>query len=227
MSSPIVAPLLSRRELLLAAASVPLAACSQTPTLELVRDTMAVTLGTGDGYPRTRQQVEDTPYAQLGVRIGRGSRGIMVLSQQQGDELQWLSANRIMLSVIHSRIVKTVGLPTDLTGSQSFGPDLLQQYDHTRPDRPLERLRRSVDAGTRFGISVTSDFTIEGTETITILDQTVETMRVREDFQSSDRQWRQTNRYWLSLRSALAWRSVQHVTPGQPPIELEVLKRPA
>lgn len=222
-----LAPLTRRGFLAAGAAAVAAAGCSHTPTLQLVKDSFSLTGASASAYPRTREQVEAAPYAQLGARIGNGARGIMVLSAQQGDDLQWLSANRIMLVTRRGRIVKTVGLPTDLSGCALYGPDLLDQYRFEAPAAPVAILRRSIDIGAAFGISVQSKFTVEGDESITILDQTFDTVRIREDMESTDRKWRHPNRYWLSKRSALAWRSLQYVSPDMPPIEMEILKRPA
>ncbi|MDB5968947.1 MAG: hypothetical protein JWQ90_1397 [Hydrocarboniphaga sp.] len=218
---------LTRRSFLVAAGTAAVAGCSQTPSLQLVKDSFSLVGPSGSAYPRSRAQVEAAPYAQLGVRIGNGSRGIMVLAEKSGDDLQWLSANRIMLVTRHGRIVKTVGLPTDLSGCVLFGPDLLEQYNFAAPAAPSGMLRRSIDIGAAFGIPVQSKFTVEGDESISILDQSFDTLRIREDMESSDRKWRHPNRYWLSKRSPMAWRSLQHISPDMAPIELEVLKRPA
>ncbi|WP_428313212.1 YjbF family lipoprotein [Hydrocarboniphaga sp.] len=220
-------PALTRRKLLAAAAAAVASGCSQTPTLQLVKDSFSLVGPQGSAYPRTREQVDALPYAQLGVRIGSGARGIMVLAEKNGDDLQWLSANRIMLLTRRGRIVRTVGLPTDLSGCALYGPDLLEQYNFEAPAAPASVLRRSIDIGSAFGIPVQSKFTIEGEETITILDQKIDSLRIREDLDSSDRKWRKPNRYWLSKRSALIWRSLQYVTPNDAPLELEILKRPA
>jgi hypothetical protein len=220
-------PPLTRRKLLVAAGAAVATGCSQTPTLQLVKDSFSLVGPSGSAYPRTREQVDATPYAQLGVRIGNGARGIMVLAEKNGDDLQWLSANRIMLVTRRGRIVRTVGLPTDLSGCALYGPDLLAQYNFEAPAAPSGVLRRSIDIGSAFGIPVQSKFTVEGEETITILDQKIDTVRIREDLDSSDRKWRKPNRYWLSKRSALVWRSLQYVSPDDAPIELELLKRPA
>jgi len=222
LSSP-----LTRRSFLATGGAGLAVGCSQTPSLQLVKESFSLLAPSDSTYPRTRQQIDAATYAQLGVRIGNGTRGIMVLAEKKGEDLQWLSANRIMLLTRRGRIVKTVGLPTDLSGCELFGADLLEHYDFAAPAVPSGILRRRIDIGSAFGIPVQSRFTLEGDETITIVDQRIETVRVREDLDSPDRKWRHPNRYWLSKRSAMAWRSLQYISPDMAPIEMEVLKRPA
>jgi hypothetical protein len=218
---------LTRRSFLTVAGAGLVVGCTDTSSLQLVKDSFSLVGPTGSAYPRTRQQVDELAYAQMGVRVGNGARGIMVLAEVQGDELQWISANRIMLKTRRGRIMRSVGLPEDLSDCRLFGPDLLDQYHFDKPNAPLETLRRNIDVGSKFGISILSKFTVEGSETVTILDQKFDTIRVREDQQSDGAKWQHPNRYWLSLRSPLAWRSIQYISPSMAPIEMEMLKRPA
>jgi hypothetical protein len=49
---------------------------------------------------------------------------------------------------------------------------------------------------------------------------------VREELDVPEWRWRVVNRWWLSRQSTLAWRSEQHLTPDQPALRIEMLKRP-
>ena len=82
-----------------------------------------------------------------------------------------------------------------------------------------------VEPGQQPPVAVVSRFEIEGEERIDILGQSLDTIRIREDLDSKTWRWRVSNRWWLSRESRLAWRSIQHITPDQPPLHIEVLKR--
>lgn len=215
-----------RRRLLLGALPFALAGCAQDSTLGMLRDSFAATVGGDEAYPRTRQQVDDLAYAQLGVRIGRGGRGIMVLNEIRGDDLYWISANRILLVTRKGRIVRTVGFPSDLLGTRLFGQDLLDAYDFEHPQIDGLETSRSIDTAAAHGETVRARFRVDGSETLTILDRPFETLRVLEEAHYGANRWKATNLYWLSKRSALIWQSRQFVVDGSPAIELQLLKRP-
>ena len=220
-------PGLTRRNLLLGTGSLLATACSQTPSLSLVKDSFSVAFPNSSDYPRTREQVEALPYAQLAVRIGSGSHGIMVLNKKSGDDLYWLSANRVLLVTRKGRLVRTVGLPVDLLGARVRDRDLLDHYNPDKPEIDGFETTVTVDIGTSYGAILKSRYRVEGSETIQILGETYDTLRVREEIDCESWSWRANNIHWLSKRSPMIWRSRQNLFKGQPPIELEILKRPA
>lgn len=220
-------PVLTRRKLLLGAGTLLAGGCAQTPSLSLVRDSFSAAFPDSSAYPRTREQVDGLPYAQLGVRVGSGGRGIMVLNQQVERDLYWVSANRMLLVTRGGRVVRSVGLPTDLLSARAQGPDLLELYQPERPAIDGLETTQSIDTGTTYGVILKSRYQVEGSETIQILGQSYDTLRVREDVRSDLWRWSASNTHWLSKRSPLIWRSRQHLMPGQPALELELLKRPA
>ena len=216
----------TRRRLLLGSASVLLAGCDSTPSLSLVKDSFSVAFPDSSAYPRSREQVDAQPYAQLGVRIGGGARGIMVLSEKRADELYWISANRVLLVTRKGRIVRTVGLPTDVLGTRIETRDLLDYYDPEHPQIDGLETALSIDVGNAYGAKILSRYHVEGSETITVLGESYDTLRVREQLSCDSWSWRATSMHWLSKRSAMMWRSRQSLAKGLPPIEFETLKRP-
>lgn len=218
-----------RRSLLAALGLGTLSACGATPTLDLAADALKLAFSGSSAYPRTRDEVEALPYAQLGIRQGNGPRGILVLADRVHDQLHWISSDRVLVATRGHRIVKTVGLERDISVTRLFGPDLLERYDLSPESINGLEVRSLTDIGgiKRFDVTMASRYKVEASEAIDILGQTVDCLRVREDVSSEALGWRQVNHHWLSKRSALAWRSRQHVAPGQYPLEFELLKRPA
>lgn len=224
---------LSRRRLLISAGTIGLlGGCSQMKGLKLFQETLNAARAKPEGadrYPRSRAEVDALPYAQLGVRIGDGQRGIMVLAEQRQDQNLWLSANRLLLVTEGNRIARTDGLRKDLRAFDGLASDPFARgvADPASLDGHALSWNVTVRPGDQTRVPVESTLSLEGEETIEILDRSYRTIRVREDLSVAAWRWRSTNRFWLSTRSPLAWRSVQQFHPDQPAIEIEVLKRAA
>ncbi len=209
----------SRRNLLAAGATVLLGGCSNLGTLDLLSQTFGeIDKGKGADYPRTREEVDALPYAQLGVSRGEGPRAILALADAVGEELVWVSSDRVL---------RTTGLRSDFARTVLQGPDLWDRY----PAMPaasdqLERVVQ-VEPGEHPSVHMLSRFAAEQEERIDIMGRAVDTLRVVEDVDVPEWRWKARNTWWLSRQSPLAWRSVQYLTPDQPPLHIEMLKRPA
>lgn len=224
---------LARRRLLLATASgsLLLSGCQAFRSLSLFGETLGESRSDRqpDRYPRSRSEVDALPYAQLGVRIGEGAPGIMVLVSVQRGYCHWSSADRLQLSMGGNRIVAARGFGQDLeqVSLPSGDPFELGLDDPQR----LDGLHFSRELQPRPGpdgrVTAYSRVHVEAPETLDLLDFKVNTLRVREELTVPAWQWRAENRFWMSFRSPLAWRSVQHLRPGGAPLRLDMLKRPA
>lgn len=224
------APCIGRRSLLAAGASLLLAGCANTGTLGLARQTFAlVGKGKGADYPRTRQEIEALPYAQLGLARGDGPRAVLVLADATGEELSWVSSDRVQVVTQRNRVIRTTGLLSDLARTVLRGPDLWDLYQPERGEMGSAVVERQVriEPGERAPVQMISRFEVEGEERIEVLGQAIDTLRVGENVDVPDWRWKVRNTWWLSRETRIAWRSVQHLTPDQPPLHLEMLKRPA
>jgi hypothetical protein len=215
---------------ILGGAGLLLAGCSSMSGPNLARETLAlVGQGRGADYPRTRAEIDALPYAQLGFAQGEGPRAVFVLAHAQGEELSWVSANRVQIVTVRNRIVRTTGLRSDLGRTEIGHADLWDLYspDQGRVREGELHWRVQFEPGREAPVAMRSRFVVEGEESLDILGERIDTLRVREDVDVAQWRWQASNRWWLSRQSALAWRSVQHLVPDQPPLVLEVLKRPA
>ncbi len=224
------APCVARRNLLAAGAGLLLAGCSNTGTLGLARQTFAmVGKGKGAEYPRTRQEIEALPYAQLGLARGEGPRAVLVLADATGEELSWVSSDHVQVVTQRNRVIRTTGLLSDLARTVLRGPDLWDLYQPARGEMgsAVAERRVRIEPGEHAPVQMISRFEVEGAERIEILGQAIDTLRVGETVDVPDWRWNVRNTWWLSRETRIAWRSVQHLTPDQPPLHLEMLKRPA
>jgi hypothetical protein len=217
-------PVLHRRRFLEAMAILPIAACTTSPVLtSVLRNARIAAVGFPDA-PVTRAQVDALPYASVFARIGKGPRSLLVLAEADPPELRWLSADNAMLVTRSGRIVKTAGLPDDLSGTRfPRGGDMV--------GRPAGELTgglqtRLIDLKSRFqyGTPVSSYFTIDGHEQISILEQSHETLRVSEQNHCPQLDWKFNNTWWIDPATGFVWKSLQWLTPDMPVFEMAVLK---
>lgn len=219
---------ISRRSLLLAGlGSTILGACASAPTESVLAGFIKPDPAS---YPWTRGEVDALPYAQLCARYGKEPAVALVLGEISGGTQHWHAGADTMIAIQGARVVETRGLKRDLVKSLPEGTDPLASY--TPQNGGLGgtvRVARRVDIRTpklvHRNAEVIASLSVEGEETIDILERRYKTLRVREDFRSDDLQWQASNTYWLSQYSPMAWKSIQHLAPGAPPLTLEVLKK--
>jgi hypothetical protein len=179
----------------------------------------------GDDLHLTRADIDRIPYASLAVRMGDGPQVLVVLGRYDGDRLDWISAQSEVIVTRRGRLVKTYGLPQDLTQTVFLTADPVGQ-----PSRALaaghQCLRTiDVDPGHHDGMVVTSRFEKIGDEAIEILGDRVATELWREVGAAPDVAWEFDNRYWIDPGSGYVWKSRQAATPSLPPLEITVYRR--
>jgi hypothetical protein len=201
-----------------------LAGCAHIPLLSIAGQTLGFGL---PDYPVTRADVDLSPYAFIAVRLGRAPRATLALAYYDGADRQWMAGNEVMLVTREGRLVRTVGLPEDLGGTTGLaGSDPLAAGLHRLKDEAGPMVKYvDLPGRNQYGTAVTLRYVREGEEAIEILEQTHQTVRVREEFTAG--KWTGTNLYWADATTGFVWKSVQHVAPDLPPLEIEVLKPPA
>jgi hypothetical protein len=172
----------------------------------------------------TREQAAAIPYASLGYRLNGGPENLLVLATDTSGELLWTSAAHIVLLTHDGRILRTVGLPHDISGvSPMMGNSL------PPPSAVLKGAFTSVrtvdfpDSGS-YSVPINCEMKIVGDEAIAILGQAIPTRRADESCKSSG--WSFKDSYWLDPGSGFVWRSLQHLTPKGDTIETEILRPP-
>jgi hypothetical protein len=169
-----------------------------------------------------KDYVEKLPYATMLTRIGKGPRSLMVLAEKNGNDLSWIAADRTVLITRHGRILRTAGLPKNLTGTRF-------QIDDPLPglfSAPPLSILRYVDFKERnhYGIVVESRFVRESTEPVTVFDTAFACVRYVEHNRCATLDWSFDNYYWLDARSGLVRKTVQTVSPDVPAIEMVITK---
>ena len=180
----------------------------------------------GDDLHLTRADVDRIPYASLAVRMGDGPQVLLILGRYDGDKLDWISGQNEVLVTERGRVVRTYGLPQDLTNTTFHGADPVGQ-----PSAAIAAARQclrtvDVDPGHHDGIAVASQFEKVGDETIGILGESHPTELWRERGNAPQIDWEFVNLFWIDPESGYVWKSRQAATPSLPPIET-IVYRPA
>jgi len=220
-----MSPLLSRRSLLAGIGGLFVSGCTSRAAVE-----NWVFNAKPNQYPYTRAESDSFPYAQLAAQFGTRPKAALVLASLEGSIEKWASSDEVTVSLQHGRVISTEGLDEDLTRTETLGFDPLSAYQPGQGalgGSSAKLIDFRTETLLHRNARIESQWFSEGTETIEILGRSYDTLRIREDFQSGDLGWQGSNRYWLSQRYALVWRSIQHLAPGVEPLTLEVLKRAA
>jgi hypothetical protein len=181
-------------------------------------------LGFKDPPAVSREEAAAIPYSSIGYRIGNSGQRLLVLASQTGRTFLWTSSSRVVIVTEGGRITKTAGLPWNLASTVLIGGDPATDFN-----QPLSgtanRLLDFPDL-TRFGIAISSTFTSTEPETIPILGQPLETVRIVEDCVCDDFGWHFQNSYWIDRDSKFIWRSEQHTHPKLDALKLEIFRPP-
>lgn len=177
----------------------------------------------------SREQIAALPYASLGVQVGSSPKAVVVLAKYDGEDLQWVSSDRVVLVTRKGRLIRTVGLAQDLTGVQFQAGDVLSNWGVHPLAGAVARYARRIDVmpGDAFNVLVECELAVGTPEEITILGRPRMTRRLREQMRVPLWDWTAENLFWVDPDSGYVWRSRQVYSPRVPPIAMEVLKRPA
>jgi hypothetical protein len=174
----------------------------------------------------SRQTAAAIPYASMGYRLNGGDEALLVLATGTDDSQLWTAASHVVLQTRGGRITQTVGLPHDLGGLGS-------QQNAALP--PLAAALQAPFSSGRladfpqlaaYGVPVACITSARRQENISILGQSIATMRVDESCNSSSLNWRFVNSYWLDTKTGFAWRSLQHISPDGETVETEIFRPP-
>jgi len=174
----------------------------------------------------TPAQAAAIPYASLGYSVGDENERLLVLATAANGEEMWTSASHVVLTMRGSRVVRTVGLPHDLSGTMTgSSQDLPPLAAALKAPYRSVRLIDFPDLSA-YGVQVLCTTTAKGPEQVTVLGTTIATQRVDEQCRSAQLDWSFTNSYWLDPQTGMAWRSRQFIHPKLDGLDIEIFRPP-
>lgn len=219
---------LSRRSFLVSGLTLPLAACELPYGLDMktVKTAAAVAVGLEDPPGITVEQAAKVPFASMGLRIGHSGERMLVLATDNHGERLWTSSERQALITRNGRIIKTAGLPWNLSNMRFPGGDpLVTGLQNPFPQYAVLRLADFKDIH-RYDVAITGHLERKGLKMITILGAELPTLMVVEHCQCEVVDWEFTNIFWVDRDSGFVWRSTQSIHPNLPPFTINMLRPP-
>jgi hypothetical protein len=163
------------------------------------------------------------PYASIAVSIKNNRKALLVLSKVDQGELHWMSADRGVLVTRNGRLIRTVGMPENLAGTEFIGADFFEEAGSLDGFASPRKRLIDISPGNRFGMVVEASLVRGPKEIVTINKRQYETVRLVEKCVVPQLSWEFQNVYWMD-DLGMIWRSIQHTVPGSPAIEMEVTK---
>lgn len=221
---------ISRRAALIAAATPPiLSCCSSSPNSDTPSFTRFLFHSTdmfAIGRSVTLNEVTSTPFASLGMRVGSGAQTLLILATRSAQSTVWTGGPHIALEMQSGRVIRTVGLPHNLSGIAFPAPDPLAAG--LRDLRAPTSASRTVDFADRdsFGDEVDSTIAVSGSAVIDILGTRLTTIHALEQCSCASLDWTFTNEFWAGSQDGRMWRSVQFIHPELDALEIELFRPP-
>ena len=213
---------MQRRNFLgLIAASAALGGCTNS----VAGRTLATALETSfaDASSFDPDYPDKLPYASMAVSIKNSRKALLVLAKVDQGELHWMSADRGVFVTRNGRLVRTVGMPENLVGTEFLGADFFEEPGVPSASSSPKKRLIDIAPGNRFGMVVEATLSRGPKEVIRISKRQYETVRLVEKCLVPQLSWEFQNVYWMDGQG-MVWKSVQHTVPGASAIEMEVTK---
>ncbi len=174
----------------------------------------------------SREAVATIPYASMGYRLNGGDETILVLATKSDQSELWTAPSHVVFQTSQGRITRTVGLPRDLGGlTPQEGAQLPPLADALKAPFTSRRIADLPQANI-YGLPITCTTLAGRPETIVILGQALIAMRVDENCESRQLNWRFVDNYWLDPKTGYSWRSHQHLSPEGETVDTEIFRPP-
>ena len=195
-----------------------------TPTQQGLEQTVMLAVKGPADVTVTPEQVANLPYASLYARINDGPRIFVVLGYNETGQQKWVTQDQAMLVTQHGRLVKTLGLPSNLADVSNLAQDPLADALHLQNGASWTRMvqwreQENVRAATAISTFQRGDDTV-----LDIAGERVpcrvwhETVRM----ESLGAEWQNT--FWIDNRDGTVLQANQMLAADAFPIAITLLK---
>ena len=195
-----------------------------TPTQKGLEQTVVLAVKGPADITVTNEQVANSPYASLYARVNNGPRIFVVLGYNENGQQKWVTQDQAMLVMQHGRLVKTLGLPSNLDDVSNLAQDPLADALHLQNGASWTRVlqwreHRNVRAATAVSTFQRGDDVV-----LDIAGERVpcrvwlETVRM----ESLDAEWQNT--FWIDNRDGTVLQAEQTLAADAFPIATTLLK---
>ena len=167
---------------------------------------------------------ENLPYASIAVTLKNVPKALLVLAKAEGDDLHWMSSDRSLLVTRKGRLIRTAGLTQNILQTSIVNEDLIAGgVLPTKLQSAKQRKIVDLSPGNRYGMVVESHYSVEKRQVLRILRYEHDTTHITEHCHVPMLSWHFENQFWIDDQGTV-WRSIQHITPEMPSVEIELIK---
>ncbi|WP_277976975.1 YjbF family lipoprotein [Pantoea endophytica] len=199
-----------------------LQACTQTQ--KGLEQTVMLAVNGPDDVTVTDEQVANLPYASLYARINAGPRIFVVLGYNENGQQKWITQDKAMLVMQHGRLIKTLGLPSNLTDVSNLPQDPLADALHLQNGASWTRVVQWREQDKVRAASAVSRFERGDDTVLDIAGERVpcrvwhETVRM----ENLGAEWQNT--FWIDNRDGTVLQANQMLAADAFPVETTILK---
>ena len=195
-----------------------------TPSQQSMVETFSTTLRGAPDVTVADETIQALPYPTMYLRLNEGQRIFVVLGYRENGLDKWLTQDRAMVVTRSGRLVKTVGLNSNLIEVTELERDPLMNASALRSGMEWQRNVRWSEEGERRSARLSSTFSAKGEAVLLIAGQRVDTQVWQESVSTvtPKREWQ--NLFWIEKNTGLVRQSQQMIGAGVVPAEMTLLK---
>lgn len=199
-----------------------LQACTQTQ--KGLEQTVMLAVNGPDDVTVTDEQIASLPYASLYARINEGPRIFVVLGYDENGQQKWITQDKAMLVMQHGRLVKTLGLASNLDDVSNLAQDPLTYPLHLQNNASWTRVVQWREKDRVRAATAVSQFQRGDDAVLNVAGERVpcrvwiETVRM----ESLGAEWQNT--FWIDNRDGAVLQANQMLAADAFPVETTILK---
>ena len=162
-------------------------------------------------YEVTEEIFNDYENSFIKVRFGRGPHAILILAYAEDNVYEWIGADSVKIYTLNGRIVKTVGLNSNIeilrpSDNIFLTSDVYETINLFNPDLISSTIHRSMNSRKA---------------TIKKLGRSIQVNRIEESFDLDLIGWSGVNLYYQNTTTGQIESSEQRIHPRLPTIKIE------
>jgi hypothetical protein len=162
-------------------------------------------------YEVTEEIFNDYENSFIKVRFGRGPHAILILAYAKDNVYEWIGADNVKIYTLNGRIVKTVGLNSNIeilrpSDNIFLASDVYETVNLFNPDLISSTIHRSMNSRKA---------------TIKKLGRTIQVNRIEESFDLDLIGWSGVNLYYQNPTTGRIESSEQRIHPRLPIVKIE------
>ena len=162
-------------------------------------------------YEVTEEIFNDYENSFIKVRFGRGPHAILILAYAEDNVYEWIGADNVKIYTLNGRIVKTVGLNSNIeilrpSDNIFLTSDVYETINLFNPDLISSTIHRSMNSRKA---------------TIKKLGRSIQVNRIEESFDLDLIGWSGVNLYYQNTTTGQIESSEQRIHPRLPIVKIE------